>query len=190
MAIQKLTGNYFGVVELTHVAAVKTGQIKAQFPLDATQFANAPAQNGMLLVVDEVEEKIKLPSSANDYVYLHASVEKDYTGYQGRKHFAVKATDDFYPRLYKLNVGDRFETNTVKYDDAKYSNYAAIVSAITNNKVYGVPSTDGFIQIVEEPTGTEKVVLKVVKGVVLPNDEVGFKFVVVQANNFEISQGN
>jgi hypothetical protein len=175
MAIKKLASQ-FGVVELNKVAAVKTGQIEAQYELDA---AVAQVENGMLLVADHVAKKVKKPAGATDAVYLHASVEKDYEG-KGRKHFVVKQ-GEFLPRLLKLNVGDRFESNAVEHDDAVYANYAAIVTASNATTVYGVPNASGYIRIVATPAGTEKVVLKVVEGVLLPNGEQGLKFVVEKA---------
>lgn len=165
-----------GVVELNHVAAVKTGQIEAQYELDA---AVTEAENGMLLVADHVAKKVKKAAGITDAVLLHASVEKDYEG-KGRKHFSVKQ-GEFLPRLLKLAVGDKFETNCVEFDDVTYANYAAIVAAINGTTVYGIPSTTGNIKIVAAAGGTEKVVLKVVEGVVLPNGEQGFKFVVEKA---------
>lgn len=180
MATKKQPSVY-GVVELNHITSVKTGDIKAQFPLDGTDFASIPAENGMLLSVNEVSAKIELPADANAYCYLHASVEKEYEGYKGRKHFAVNKDNDFYPRLYKLAKGNTFETNCFQYSDATYANYAAIVAAIDDSTVYGVPSTAGYIQIVATPAGTETIVLKAVKGVTLPNGESGLKFAVVTA---------
>jgi hypothetical protein len=174
MAIQKLASQY-GVVELNKVAAVKTGEIEVQYDLDA---ALTQVENGMLLVADHVAKKVKKPAGATDAVHLHASVEKDYEG-KGRKYFAVKQ-GEFSPRLLKLKVGDRFETNAVEFDDAVYANYAAIKAAINATTVYGVPNASGFIRIVATPAGTEAVQLKVVEGVTLPNGENGFKFLVVK----------
>jgi hypothetical protein len=165
-----------GVVELNHVAAVKTGQIEVQYDLDA---AVTEVENGMLLVADHVSKKVKKPAGATDLVHLHASVEKDYEG-KGRKHFSVK-TGEFSPRLLKLAVGDKFETNCIEHDDTVYANYAAIVAAINATTVYGVPSATGNIKIVATAAGTEKVVLKVVEAVTLPNGEQGFKFLVEKA---------
>lgn len=175
MAIKKLASKY-GVVELNKVAAVKTGEIEAQYDLDA---AVAQVENGMLLVADHIAKKVKKPAGATDAVHLHASVEKDYQEL-GRKNFAVNQ-GEFSPRLLKLKVGDRFETNCVEHDDAVYANYAAIVAAINATTVYGVPNASGNIRIVATPAGTEVVQLKVVEGVTLPNGEQGLKFVVVKA---------
>jgi hypothetical protein len=175
MAIKKLASQ-FGVVELNKVAAVRTGEIEVQYELDA---AVTQAENGMLLVADHVGKKVKKPAGATDAVYLHASVEKDYEG-KGRKHFVVKQ-GEFLPRLLKLNVGDRFETNAVEYDDAVYATPAALVAAINATTVYGVPNASGYIRIAATAAGTEKVVLKAVEGVTLPNGEQGLKFVVEKA---------
>jgi hypothetical protein len=175
MAIKKLASQ-FGVVELNKVAAVRTGEIEVQYELDA---AVTQAENGMLLVADHVAKKVKKATGATDAVYLHASVEKDYEG-KGRKHFVVKQ-GEFLPRLLKLNVGDRFETNAVEYDDAVYATYAALVAAVNATTVYGVPNASGYIRIVATPAGTEVVQLKVVEGVTLPNGEQGLKFQVVKA---------
>lgn len=179
MAIQKLQSVY-GVVELNKVAAVKTGEVYAQYALDATQFATKVAENGMLLVVDHVGKKVKLPAGATDLVALVTSPEKDYEG-KGRKHFATKV-GEFLPRLHKLSVGDVFETNAVEYDDAVYATYAAMKTAISATAVYGVPNASGYIRVqASAPVGSEKVVLKAVEGVTLPNGENGIKWVVEKA---------
>jgi len=170
MAIKKLASQY-GVVELNKLAAVRTGQIEAQYELDFDQ-----AENGMLLVADHVAKKVKKPADADAEVYLHASVEKDYEG-KGRKHFVVKQ-GEFLPRLMKLAVGDRFETNAVEFDDTVYADFAAIATAINATTVYGVPNASGYIRLVAAPAGTEAVVLKAVEGVTLPNGENGIKFAV------------
>lgn len=178
MAIIKQPSVY-GVVELNHVAAVKTGQIYVQYELDATDFATTPAENGMLLVVDHVGKKIKKATAVTALVGLHASVEKDYEN-KGRKHFSVKR-GDFTPRVDKLTVGDIFETNAFQYDDTVYTNYAAIKAAITATAVFGVAATNGYIDVKAATTPTAAVELKAVEGVVLPNGELGIKWVVVKA---------
>jgi SepF-like predicted cell division protein (DUF552 family) len=66
MAIKKLASQY-GVVELNKVAAVRTGEIEAQYDLDA---AVTEVENGMLLVVDHVAKKVKKATGATDLVYF------------------------------------------------------------------------------------------------------------------------
>lgn len=179
MAIQKLASNY-GVLETNHVSAVRTGDIKAQYDLDATDFATVGAENGMLLVVDEVAGKVKLPTAATDYTYLHASEERDYEN-KGRKHFVLEQ-GSFAPKMLKLAKGDIIETNCVQYDDAAYADYNAIVAAINDTTIFGVPSTTGRIDIQADLALIDaKVALKAVKGVTLPNGENGIKFVVTSA---------
>jgi hypothetical protein len=182
MAIQNLKGSAAGVysvVELNHVEAVKTGKIYSQYQLNATDFASKPAENGMLLAVDHVAGEAKLPAGITATgLVLHASVEKDYEG-KGRKSFAVNR-GEFLPRLFQLSVGDIFETNGVLFDDAVYANFAAIAAAVNGTTVYGIPDASGYVKLVAAPGGTEKVVLKAVKGVSLPNGQNGIKFVVSQ----------
>jgi hypothetical protein len=177
MAIKNLQSVY-AVAESNHLAAVKTGEIFAQYQLNASNFTGTKyAENGMLLVVDHVAKDVKLPAGITATgIHLHLSVEKDYEN-KGRKYFAVKP-GEYLPRLYKLKVGDIFETNAVVYDDTVYANYAAMTAAINATTVYGIPDTSGNIKIVAAPGGTEATVLKVVEGVTLPNGESGFKFVV------------
>lgn len=50
------TTNPYSVVKMNFVAAVRTGQIAAQYELDAS-IATAGVQNGQLLVVDEDQQK-------------------------------------------------------------------------------------------------------------------------------------
>jgi len=172
----------YGVVELNHVAAVKTGQIYAQLPLDGTtDFASAPAENGMLLVYDLIAGKVRKPDAITEYVYLHKSVEKEYNQTDlGLEKFAV-AKDTVYPRLYKLEVGDTFTTTAFSYSDATYANVAAIQAAINASTVYGICSTSGDIAIVATTGGTEVVVLKAITTTTLPNGDTGIKFQVIKA---------
>jgi len=184
MAIQKLASVY-AVLETNHVSAVRTGDIKAQYDLDATDFATVGAENGMLLVADEVLGKVNLPTAATDYVMLHASEEIGYEE-KGRKNFVLEL-GSFAPKLLKLSKGDIIETNCVQFEDeavqtyTQYADYAAIVAAIDGSTVYGIPSTTGRIQINGATTGTAVVELKALKGVTLPNGENGIKFLVSRA---------
>ena len=166
----------FSVVETNHVAAVRTGEIKAQYPM-STALAAVGAQNGQLLTVDDIEKKIGLPAAATDAVYLHASEERIYEEHLGRKSFIVKSPN--YPRMLKLSVKDIFETNAV--DSGDFANLAAVKAA--TDAIYGIPSTNGFITLKNKDlvTTTYNVVLQLVEVVTLPNEAVGFKFVVIKA---------
>ena len=168
----RLLDSGYSVVETNHVAAVRTGEIKAQYPMSAALKA-VGAQNGQLLTVDDVNKEVGLPGSAAVMVYLHASEERIYESHLGRNSFIV--TDPNYPRMMKLSVGDIFETNAV--DLGAFADVAAAKAGAT----VGVPSTNRDITLLAAAAGTEKVVLDIVEWVTLPNGEQGIKFAVALA---------
>lgn len=169
------TGTY-PVVETNQIAAVNTGQIKAQYALDTAIVTAGGAQQGQLLVVDEKAKKVKLPSAGTDYVYLHASEEQIYDSALGRNSFVQKRE----PKMLKLNVGDTFETNAV--DKGAYADRAAVATALAGGVVYGVPMTSGDIKLLAAASiGSETVVLEALEFVKLPNGSEGIKFVVRKA---------
>ena len=162
------------VAESNHIAAVKTGQIYSQYGLAG---AVTELENGMLVVVDHVGKQIKKPAAITDVCHLHLSVIKEYEG-KGGKYFSVKQ-GEFAPSVYKLHLGDIFETNAVLYDDAVYANPTAIGAAINATTVYGIPDVSGNIKVVATLGGTEKTALKAVELVSLPNGETGIKWVCI-----------
>lgn len=170
MADKKLCSVY-GVVELNNIAGVRTGELVSQYEMSAEQL-----ENGMLVSVNHATELVGLPTDKTETVYLHASVEKEYEG-RGRKHY-VNKKGSFLPRAYKLAYGDTFETNAVLFDKASVD---ALGQAITADAGFGVADTTGYIRFVDALEGTEKVALKAVKMVVLPNGEMGIKFRVIKA---------
>lgn len=170
------TTNY-SVVETNHVAAVRTGQIKAQYPMsDALKAVGA--QNGQLLVVDDVAKEIGLPGDATAVAWLHASEERLYESHLGRDKFIV--TDPNYPRMMKLAVGDIFETDAVSADIGAEGAFATVAAVKTDAKV-GVPSATGDIELLAAAAGTEGIVLDIVEWVTLPNGKEGIKFAVAKA---------
>lgn len=158
------------VIELNHVAAVRTGEIKAQYEM-ATSLAAIGAQQGMLLVVDDVAGEVRLPANETEYVYLHASEEQLYEDHLGREDFILESPK--LPRMYKLTKGDIFETNCVELNGLNPATATVV----------GVPNADGYIHLydaVSVPTDAV-VVLKIVAEVTLPNGKDGIKFVVDKA---------
>ena len=156
MAINKLTKNGYGQLELNQVAFRRDGRIEAQCALNATDFASTPAENGMILCVDNVTRTIKLPTSANIAKYplaLNYTAEHMYdTIKNGLKDFKLEIADGFYPRLGYLDVGDKFTTNTVCYDTSDFANEAALktaIAALGTTPLYAVPYQDGYWQIVD-----------------------------------------
>lgn len=167
----KLCSKDYAVVELNNVAAVRTGEIVSQYELDTPQI-----ENGMLVVANHAKGTVELPQAETDTVYLHASVEKLYDG-EGRSKFVMKQ-GSFLPRLYKLGLGDTFETNAVEHEKGSITELEA---AITETAGFGVPSATGNIQFKDAQTSGAAVELKAVAVVVLPNGEYGIKWRVIKA---------
>lgn len=140
------------VVETNHVSAVRTGNIKAQYPIAVD------VENGMALFVDDAAKTMALADAATaaDVVYLHASEEQLYEEHLGRNAFYIKAGN--YPKALKLGAGDIFETNAL----AASGTYAAGTKL---NVVAGEWS----------PVVTGFALATVVEMIVLPNGEAGAK---------------
>lgn len=156
------------VIELNHVNAVRSGEIKAQYKMSAA-LAAVGAQQGMLLAVDDVAKEVGFPADADAYVYLHASEEQLYESHLGREDFILESPK--LPRMYKLTKGDIFETNCVELNGIDPE----------AGGVVGLPNADGYIHLAAAAAGTESVVLSVVEEVKLPNGKDGIKFVVTKA---------
>jgi hypothetical protein len=169
----------YAVCETPRLLSRTTGDIKNQYALNSTDFASIPAQNGMLLVVDEFTGKVKLPTAITNYTYLHVSPVKDYEG-KGKETVAVNL-NEMLPVMYKLNVGDTIITNAVIVDDVVYANVAAITAAISATAVFGIPDVSGHIKLVAALGGTEVVGLKALAFTTLANGRTALKFVVVKA---------
>jgi len=157
------------VVETNQVAAVQTGRMKAQYPVEG----GADLQNGMLVVIDEAAKLIKLPGAAYTGKFaLHASEERIYEGHLGRDSFILKGGTQI-PRVFYLEDGDIFETDAVVLDGTVGYYDAA----------FGVANADGLIAFTNDVVGAtpHKMYLEVVEKVTLPNGKGGFKFAVKTA---------
>jgi hypothetical protein len=175
------TGKY-GIVITTHVAGVKTGEVNIQYALNATSFASTPAQNGMLLAENHVAKTLDLVSATTERVGLVASVEKMYDeSDMSLGNFRINL-GEFLPRIYTLNVNDKFITNNFKYDDGTYADYAALAAVVAaGTTVYGYTSTTGQISVVAAQDANAVIELRAVAAVTLPSGEKGLKFVCVKA---------
>lgn len=199
MALQKLTINGYGQIELNHVTGRATGQIEAQLPLNATDFATKYAENGMLLVVDKISKSIKLPtdtlvSTKNLPIALHYSSEHmNDERTPGLKNFYVKR-GEILPRLVYLTVGDTFTTNGITWDDATgaadgppvvaadIATEAALKTALAaygTTAVYGGYSTNGLI-LVGFDAPAHGPILQVCNYTTMPDGQIGVKFVVLK----------
>jgi len=171
MAINRLAKNGYGQLELNQVAFRRDGRIEAQCALNATDFASVPAENGMILCVDNVSRTIKLPTAANIAKYplaLNYSAEHLYDERAlGLKDFKLGIEDGFYPRLGYLAVGDKFTTNTICYDTTDFADDDAVktaVAALATTPLYAVPYADGYWQLIDDLTGVSGLYCAVVTG--------------------------
>ena len=187
MAIKRLTIDGYGQIELNNVAFRRDGRIEAQCAPDTTDFATAKLENGMLLAVDNINRKVLFAddSTAPYPIALNYSAEHIYDERTpGLKNFALNGTDDFYPRLGYLAVGDKFTTNCICYDsavDTAWANESAFISAlgsIGTTKLYGGVSTDGSIKV-SATKPTYGPVLLVTKKTTMPDGTLGVKFQVI-----------
>ena len=182
----RLTIDGYGQLELNNVAFRRDGRVEAQCGLNKTDFTeSAPAENGMILVVDNVAREIKLPAAtdtANTLYALNYSAEKNYSYDEyGLKDFSLKP-GGFYPRLGYLDVGDKFTTNCVSHALADTDAFKTALAAVKSGPtpLYGVVSIDGSIAVSgsapEAPVGP---VFQVIEGTTMPDGQLGVKFQVI-----------
>ena len=183
MSLKRYTIDGYGQIELNNVAFRRDGRIEAQCKLDATDFASVPAENGMLLAVDNVNRVVKFATDASLPIALHYSAEHIYNQFTpGLKNFSLDR-GTFLPRLGYLSVGDKFTTNTVCYDTGVYADDEALDTAlesIGSTPMYGGFTSEGAIQVtaVKPVSGP---VLKVVQVTTMPDGQFGLKFQVISA---------
>ena len=187
MAFTRLVIDGYGQLELNNAAFRRDGRIEAQCALDATDFANVPAENGMLLAVDKVNKKIKFAKNANLPIAINYSAEHMYderaNGLKDFKIDYVATGEYFYPRMGYLSVGDLFTTNCVGYDSAKFATEKAFTDALAANAttpLYGGISDFGAI-MVSDAAPQAGPVLKVVKKTTMPDGTLGIQFQVYSA---------
>lgn len=184
MAIKRMMIDGFGQLELNQVAFRRDGRIEAQCALDSVDFEKVSAENGMLLAVDNVNRVIKFPVEGGDLpIALNYTTEHIYDDrHQALRDFKLDIVDGFYPRLGYLDIGDKFTTNCLCYNDEEFYDEDALEEAYNNGDVlYGGISTIGAILVsAEKPT--EGPVLKAVKGTgagSMPDGQFAIKFQVI-----------
>ena len=169
----------YGQLELNQVAFPRTGRIEAQCALGTGFSEEVPAENGMILAIDKVNRTVGFASDnaqtrakqifALNYTSEHMYDDRDLG--QLRKFKLVPGT--FYPRLGFLSVGDRFTTNTVKFN-------TAWESLDPKTGVYMIPGSEGYWEESSSVTGA-KVVAQVVKKTTMPDGQKAVKLLIVKA---------
>lgn len=183
MAIKRLVIDGFGQVELNQVAFRRDGRIEAQCALNADDFADIPAENGMLLAVDNTTRTVKLPVDGSLPIALNYTTEHMYDDRKSAlKDFKLDIADGFYPRLGYLAVGDKFTTNCLAYDTAEFATEDLLEKAYEENTtLYGGISETGAILVTKTKPEAGPVLLAV-KGTgagSMPDGQFAIKFQVI-----------
>lgn len=189
MALQKIEKYGYGQLELNLVAFRRTGRVVAQYKAGTT-FTGATGddrylENGMLLKVDGAKRCVdKADPAEGDIFALNYSTEHMYDEREYRyADFRLNSTDDFYPRLGYLDLGDKFTTNALCYDDTEYTSEALAIKALEACKtapIYGGACENGYIKI-SATLPTAGPALRVIEYYTMPDGQPGVKFEVVRA---------
>ena len=163
MSLKRLVIDGYGQLELNNVAFRRDGRIEAQCKLDETDFKSVPAENGMLLAVDNVKRVVRFPKSDEKMpLALHYSTEHMYDErLPGLKNFKLEK-GSFLPRMGYLAEGDKFTTNCICYDDSDFSTEELLGTALGNVKetpLYAAPTEIGAWQITKTETNARAIVL-------------------------------
>lgn len=182
MALQRMLIDGYGQLELNNCAFRRDGRIEAQCKLDEEEFKLTPAENGMILAIDNVARLVKKPVEDEELVLgLVYSTEHMYDERTpGLKNFK-NAYDGFYPRLGYLDIGDKFTTNCVSYDTDEFEDEETFVEALKNageTRLYGTYTVDGSIQITATAP-TQKLKLQVRSLFTMPDGQRGIRFQVL-----------
>lgn len=182
MSVKRLVIDGYGQLELNQVAFRRDGRIEAQCALGA-DFDSIPAENGMLLAVDNVNNIVKLPVQDEVYpIALNYTTEHMYDERaNGLKNFKLEK-NSFYPRLGYLAVGDKFTTNCLCAEETEFADLDAVKEAYEGEDLlYGGISEIGAIKVSATKPLSGPVLLAV-KGTgagSMPDGQFAIKFQVV-----------
>lgn len=179
MSLQRLKIDGYGQIELNNVVFRRDGRIEAQCKLDATDFSEVPAENGMILAINNAKRTIELPKEDNELpLGLNYTTEHFYNTTDALKDFKLNATDDFLPRLGIITVGEKFTTNCITYDTSDYSDDTTLKAAIEKTataRVYGTYCTNGAIKVTKTKPANGCVLI-VTKAPGMPDGQYGVQF--------------
>ena len=185
MAAKRLVIDGFAQLELNNVAFRRDGRVEAQCSLDAIDFEDKVAENGMILAIDNVSRTIKLPYNGAVLYGLNYSAEHLYEdGKIGLKNFKL-GVGDVLPRLGLLDNGDKFTTNCISYDPTVVTDWSdddSVKEALAGmgSPIYGGISADGSI-LISKTKPQKGPVLLAIKATTMPDGQFGVKFQVIQA---------
>ena len=182
MAVKRLLIDGFGQIELNQVAFRRDGRIEAQCAL-GEDFAEVPAENGMLLAVDNINRIVKFPVAGEVFpIALNYSTEHMYDERTtALRNFRLNQ-GEFYPRLGYLAVGDKFTTNCLCFDTDDFADEQALMEAYEGEELlYGGISEIGAIKV-SATKPEEGPVLLAVRGTgagSMPDGQFAIKFQVM-----------
>jgi hypothetical protein len=165
----------YAQVELNQVAFPRDGRIEAQCALSDEFSENKPAENGMILVVDNEDRVIRFPAEGTDEpgtIYaLNYTAEHMYDERElGSLRYFKLVPGTFYPRLGYLAVGDKFTTNAIAVNEEG-------LDALKGKIV--VPGTTGYWT--EGTIDSRAVAAKVIAITTMPDGQKAVKLQVVKA---------
>lgn len=179
MSVVRMVIDGYGQIELNNCAFRRDGRIEAQCAPDATDFATAMVENGMLLAVDRFARRLKLPTDATLPIALNYSSEHIYDERTpGLKNFALKGQDDFLPRVGYPSVGDLWTTNCISYDTSEFADDDALIAALEDldtTPLYAGYSADGA-HLISATKPSDGPVLRAVEFTTMPDGTPGVKF--------------
>lgn len=180
MALTRLKIDGFGQLEHNNVAYPRDGRVEAQCALDTTDFASVPAENGMLLAIDNVNRVVKFAKDASLPIGINYTSEHMYDDRKpGLKNFKLTIEDGFLPRIGFLSVADKFTTNCVCYDTTEFTDEETFVKALDAYKtttLYGGISNTGAIKITKTKPTAGPVLLVINGKDTMPDGQLGIKF--------------
>ena len=169
---KKLEKKGYGQLELNQVAFRRDGRIEAQCAIaEGIEYI----ENGMLLAVNNIDRTVNYAASGNTHpIALHYSTEHMYDERANAlKDFKLER-GSFLPRLGYLSAGDKYTTNTVAYDNTKWSTEDAFWAVLGTKPLYAHVGTDGY-HLVDE-TATDAIAMAVA-ATTMPDGQRAVKFV-------------
>lgn len=187
----KLIEKGYGQLELNLVSFPRTGNIVAQYKA-GTSFTKGGIkylENGMLLKVDGKNRCVDMEDPAEGSIYaLNYSTEHMYDERQyALKDFYLNPTDDFYPRLGYLSVGDKFTTNCVCVESGDWASLKTDFEGTKEQEykdakeIYGGACADGYIKLTVSTIPEAGPALRVIEFTTMPDGQNAVKFEVIRA---------
>ena len=190
MALKRFVCDGFGQLELNQVAFRRDGRIEAQCAL-GDDFNEVPAENGMLLAVDNINRIVKFPVPGEKFpIALNYTTEHMYDERAlALKDFSLKKDKKygyFYPRMGYPSVQDKWTTNCICFDTEEFADEQAVMDAYKPEALKAAPLYGGISEIgaikVSKTAPTEGPVLMAILGTgagSMPDGQFGIKFQVV-----------